>query len=703
VIRVLLAAAALAALLQPAIAGPAAPKIRFDDSSLSRLVITAPAYKLTLNKRNGAIVELVDRKTGVRLVRGPQTGCLWGGNVTSGSHYVGGCTFGLRSANRFSYRWNPKKTALTLRYVASPVVENAVDATVTVRAATSAIDLSITIWNRRGRTVEQLYFPADLRGDAEAVTAGYTTNLLPGLRLGPGFFRGIGTDIFTYPSRWAFADYIAVDAAGSHLALYTLASPSIHPVSLGFVRNPEPNACSGPVYCIAHAFQTWVAEGGTWSSPVVRLRVGGTVQASILGFRKDSGIERYPTVAQKLGDRLELLAKAPLVKADVQKGLGPFAGWGAGLRRLPSPSLLHPVAFQPGGHDGSNPDYLPPDPHWGTTAELAATFERARELGLRVMPYLNPSWWLAESPTAKALPPPLHLADLAVQNREGEPLVERYSERDGYPISAFPPFVSARVAQLLDEWRTKVPSDCLFFDQLGARPWTRDFNPASPSPLAYYDGWLAVLAPYVDRCLMVEDGWDRLAESFVGFHGSMLMLHREHNLPNRFWGEGNWEPFPLALWLFHDKVLLYQHDLYPGTMTTDAGVLTWNVAFGTMLSYTWAGSPETLDDPWLKLVGAVQQTLGPLYAGSPLVGYRELEEDVTETAFDRVTIVVNRRKTAYPLDGNGIAPGGFLARTPDGEFLAGALEGSFKGVALSPGVHYLVARGARVEEPLVAR
>jgi hypothetical protein len=664
-------------------------------------VILTKAYRLTLGKSNGALVELVDRSNGARLVHGPQIGCQWGAVLGPGESYLGGCLFGRRLLDRFSYVWDRRTATLTMRYQGNDTADRALDVVVTLKAAVRWIDLSVAVANRRGPVVEGVYFPADLRGDAASVTSGYATNVLPGVRLGPGFFEREGESVFTYPSRWAFADYLSVDTAGSHLALYALASPAVHPVALGFVRKPATDACPGAIYCVTHMFHTWIPPGGSWSSPVLRLRVGGAVAGSIRAFRNDSGIEAYPSLEQKLGERLATLARAPLVKIDVPRGVGPFLGWDAGLRRLPSPSLVHPVAFQPGGHDGSNPDYLPPDPRWGTTAELAAAFDRARALGHPVMPYLNPTWWPDDSPTVARSPVP---DELAVHDRAGAPLIERYSGRAGYIVSPFAPGVRDRFGALMAEWRNAVPSDCLFFDQLGARTWQRDFNPASPTPLAYYDGWLGLLAPFTDRCLMVEDGWDRLAEVSAGFHGSLLLMAREHGDPDRYWGEGNWEPFPLALWLFHDKVLLYQHDLAAETMTTDAEVLTWNMAFGTMLSFIWAGPPETLADPWLDLAGSLQRALGPSYAGRPLTAYAKLAPDVTETVFDRLTVTANHGPDAYELEGFGIAADGFLARTADGNVLAGAFEGSFADEPLSPGVHYLIVSrepdAVTVEQPL---
>ena len=176
---------------------------------------------------------------------------------------------------------------------------------------------------------------------------------------------------------------------------------------------------------------------------------------------------------------------------------------------------------------------------------------------------------------------------------------EQFSGFDGFIVSPSVPFVRQRVQAEIERWHTEVPADCLFFYQIGARPWRRDFNPAASSVLGYEDAWLSLFAPYADRCLMVEDGWDRLAASFSGFDGSLIMMQREFNWLDDRWGDGNWQSFPLALWLFHDKVLLYQHDLYPDTMTGDAAMLTWNAAFGYVLSFDLRS--EVQDGSWAKI------------------------------------------------------------------------------------------------------
>jgi hypothetical protein len=519
------------------------------------------------------------------------------------------------------------------------------------------------------------------------------------VRLRPAFFSRIGNDVYTYPSRWAFADYLALDLAGGELAVYSQnpAPAPLAPVDLGFAHSAD-GFCSGDSFCIVHTFETAVGPGETWTSPVVRIQLGQTAQESILGYRTANGIDAYPSLAEKLGSRLATIARAPLIKADLHKGLPQFSGWSPDLERLPSPALVHPVAYQPRGHDENDPDFLPPDPAIGTDGDFRAMIARAHDLGLLVMPYANASWWDDESPTVRDLVDPI--AALAVLDQSGRPVREAYHGHSGYVMSPFAPFVRTRFDQMLEQWRTEVPADCVFLDQIGARPWLRDFNPLAPSPIAYDDGWLSIVAPYGDRCLMAEDGWDRLAETFSGFHGGLLLMDREDDEPNKDWGAGNWEPYPLADWLLRDKVLLYQHDLYEGTMTADRAVLTWNVAFGFQLSYRWDGNDGTLDSPWLQVVGAFQQALGPLDAGKPLDSFEQRTEDVTVSIYGDLTVLANWGRDPYEVDGYTVAGGGFLARAPG--LVAGEFTGSFGGAPLSPGVHVILARQGKTVVDLVA-
>jgi hypothetical protein len=633
------------------------------------LELTAPAYRLVLSRRTGGLLGLYDRASGKRLWRGSKDGCLWFASAPRATpNYVASCGAG------FSYRWNPAAATLTLRWQGPRA-----SATATLEASASWFDLQLDLTNTTGATLERVYFPSDLVFDVRSAQAGYAPNWLPGVRLSSDFFARRSDAVYTYPSRWAFMDYLALDLDGGRVALYTVNAPPapIQPAFLGFLHTPAPDGCSGPVFCLRHAFETWIADGTSWTSPVVRVRLRGDVQDSVLAYRRDNGIDDYSSLQEKVGDRLPTLVRAPLIKADMWQGLHPFIEWVPDLLRLPSPALLHPVGYQPGGHDASHPDFLPPDPRWGTVDDLNLMLAQAKELGLLAMPYLNVSWWSEEAVTP----------DLAVQDEEGMPAFEKYNERRGYAVSPHAEKVQERVKQLVDEWKDDVPVDCLFFDQIGARPWRYDFNPAAPTPLAYEDGWLELLEPFSDRCLMVEDGWDRLASVFAGFHGSLLMGDRWDEFPDTAYGPGNWEPYPLATWLLHDKVLMYQHDLYEGTMAIDARVLTWNAAFGVIASFLWDGYDDSLGSPWLELAGTLQRLLGPLYAGKPLSAYTE-SNGVTESVFGDLRVTANWNRTPVTVGDYGIARNGFLARASG--VVAGAFDGTFGGRPLARGTHWLV-------------
>lgn len=650
-------------------AKPRPAPIRFDQHRQAVLVLSTPTYRLILSKRNGAFLDLLDVATKRHLVTSTN-GCQWGVAAVGDPAYIGGCTFTPTTGARFSYAWSAAARTLTLTYSAGLGATRDVDAVVTLHAAVSSFDLRLTLANHAAHPIQTVNFPVDLYAPVGLAQAGYAPNFLPGVRFGPRFFSRVGNDVLTYPSRWAFADFLALDLGGAHMAIYTVnpAPSPLAPEAFGFVHNASPIPCSGPSFCITHQFQTWIDVGASWTSPLMRIRIGQPVEKTILSYRTDNRIDRYPSLAAKLGPRLDTLARAPLLKADLGKGVPPFRDWPAAFDRLPSPLLVHPVGFGPSGFDASDPDLLPPDASFGTLDELRAAFQSAQAHGDLVMPYLNVSWWNPQSPTIHDLPAGLTPSSISVIDQNGQPMTEQFSGFDGFIASPAVPFVRQRVQAEIERWGADAPADCRFFDQIGARPWRPDFNPAESSPTAYDDAWLSLFGPYGSQCLMVEDGWDRLAQSFSGFQGGLLLMEREHQEPDNLWGAGNWEAFPLADWLLHDKVLLYQHDLYEKTMTIDPQVLTWNEAFGFVNSFDWAAG---LDSPWLGIAAAFQRALGPHYAGVPLTSYRSLGNDVTETRFGSYTVDANWGGSVYSTGGYRVAPGGFLARTDDGSLVAG--------------------------------
>jgi hypothetical protein len=674
----------------------------FDDSAASNLVVTAPGYRLTFSKTNGALLDIEQPSSGAQIGEGSNGGCLWGSVFVGTAGYIGGCSYTAGRPNNFSYAWNAGSDTLALHYAGDPKAVHHEDATVTVIAGSgSSFDMRLTLSNQAGSVLRTAIFPSELLFKTSAVTGGYLPYYLPGVRVKPAFFREDHPNVPTYPGGTAFADFLGLDIAGSHFAMYSVnPDPNpIQPVALGFIHNAPNNVCVAENFCTEHSFQTWVPAGSSWTSPTVRISIGQPIDAAILAYRHDNGVYGYPSVATKLGKRFKRYAAAPLIKADVALVGKTFRQWVPSLSGLPSPSLLHPVAYMKGGHDHSYPDFLPPDPAWGSEQDMAAMVKAARKKGLLVMPYTNPTWWTDDSRTVRHLPAPLTISDISALDENKIPVHETYGANGGYDVSPHQPFVGQRLSQDMSLWRTAVPVDCVFEDQIGARAWTLDLNPASPTPLSYSQGWLDHTKQYQQQCLMTENGWDRLAATETGFNGSLLTWERAFQDPDHFFGAGNWEAYPLALWLLHDKVLLYQHDLALETMSDNLDVLTWNLAFGMMLSYNWDGTGNWQQNSRLDLITWLQRDVAALYAGEPLTRYTTLASNVTQTTFPKVQITVNwSAKHSYTTAGYGIAPNGFLAQGSGGTVLAGAFSGRFNGRPLSGGTHYVIVErhGSRV-------
>jgi hypothetical protein len=666
--------------------------IYFDDSDPDIMVVGNGAYyEIGFRKSNGAIAYITDKSTGQQVTLGSRYECLWGAVFPQGSpQYVGGCNYNANSPNRFSYAWSAATGALTLRYVPDPAASQQVTAQVVIVASEEPwFDLQLQLQNDWGYVLDYVLFPSDLvflEADIEEALL----PILPGIVLEPAFFEQNRSYTANYPGYpGVFADYVALSSTKGSIAIYSLYHQGpIRPSVIGFIHDEEYVSDSTFYY---HTFGARITDGDTWTTPWVRVRISEPPLETMRAYRVDNGLQRFRSLKEKLGPQYTHVVQSPLFKADAVQLAMPFSQYPELLSRVPDPGILHPVAYQPGGHDENYPDFLPPDPTWGTTADFAAMFQQAQARGLLVMPYTNPTWWDDESPTLRNLPPPLTIADIAVLDDQGAPVREYYDSHAGYVVSPWAPFVKQRLDQLVAQMTEDIPGDMLFEDQIGARPWLFDHNSSSPDPMAYIEGWLQHTRAYSDTLLMTELGFDRLAETEVGFHGSVLLPERFGNTAG-WWGADTWHPYPLALIMVRDKVLFYQHDLAPETMTVDKATLTWNLAFGYMLSYDLFESSYGggVDSDWLRLVGAFQKHVLARYADEVVVDFTNPEDNVTRTLFETYTVVANWDRTNTYTSGEHTLPApGVMVTGANGTLTAGVFAG-YNGVPLSAGDHFLI-------------
>jgi hypothetical protein len=703
--RCILILTTLLALCIPA-AQTAAAGVYFDDSRPDLLILgNTGYYEIGLRKTNGSVAYITDKTTGGSVTGGSRYGCLWGASFPDGNpSFVGGCHYNTAGPNRFSYTWAASTQTLRLTYTPDPNAGQRVAAQVTVKPSAGPwLDMQLQLRNEWGYVLDWVLFPCDTMF-AEAEIREALLPVLPGVSFTPQFFQENRSYTAKYPGYpGLFADFAWISTTGGRIAIYAITGPGpIPPNVIGFIHDEEYSPDSSFYY---HTFGARVANNGAFTSPWVRLRVGEDAMDAIRAYRIDNGMDRYPSLTEKLGARYDQIVQSPLYKVDTGQLGAPFSAYAGILARVPAPGILHPVAFQPGGHDEKYPDFLPPATAWGTTADMAAMFRLAQAHGFLVMPYTNPTWWDDESPTLRTLLPPFTIKDVAVLDQNGVPQYEYYGTHGGYVMSPCPDFVRARLDRLVDQMTTEVPSDLLFEDQIGARPWLFDHNASSPSPLAYTDGWLAHTRAHSDTLLMTELAFDRLAETEVGFHGSVL-LPEVSGYTADWWGAGTWRPYPLATAMARDKVLFYQHDLAPETMTTQKSFLTWNLAMGYMLSYDLFKSEfgGGLDSEWLGLVSIFQKHVLARYAWERVTGYTDLAHQVTRTAFETCDVIANWDATnGYATSGYTLSPQGVLVMCDDGGLAAGIFT-RYNGTALSPDDHYLIETrgpwGSIVRQPI---
>jgi hypothetical protein len=537
---------------------------------------------------------------------------------------------------------------------------------------------------------------------------------MPGVVLKPEAFdvREDYSYVVRYPG-WpgVFADYQALTATTGHFAMVTVHTPNEIPSTwLGPIEDGEHPG----MFYLYHTFYPGVPDQDIWTSPGVRLHLGETYPATLRAYRSANHFTNFPDLRTKAGIQYEQLVRSPLIKVDTDK---PIVVYEDLLPQLPAPAILHWVAFWPYGFDENYPDLLPPKAEFGTQTEMVGLFNQVSNDGFLNMPYTNPTWWDDEAPTFETLNP----TEVAVLNRSGQPQYACYTgaenpppctpenaARDsdfnaahpayrwlhgGYVVSPNVDTVQQRLRRLMQEMTMELPSDLVFEDQVGARAMDFDYNPAAPHPAAYHRGWLAHTRVYSNHLLMTETGYDRLAETETGFHGSYRLGHVTDQATTAWWGDGNWHVYPLTAFLTRDKTLFYQHNLAPETFTFDLPTLRWNLATGYMLSYDLNPSEYGggLESPWLDLVASMQSEVLAQYADELATDFRFVAPEVSQTTFETFHVLANwDDERSYSVDTHVIAPGGVYVSNDTDTFVG--MFTAYNGKPLADAAHFIVER-----------
>ncbi|MFQ6098812.1 MAG: hypothetical protein ACE5O2_13875, partial [Armatimonadota bacterium] len=475
--------------------------------------------------------------------------------------------------------------------------------------------------------------------------------------LQPKAFQSIST---RYPP--LFADIVHLDSEDGRFAVWGVQDQDeiFVPATLS-ARGTERDG--RPLGAYSHRFNTYVKPGTEWTAPTLRLLVGIGLKEAARRYTADNGYHR--TLKDKMKPPLlEKFKRSVLVKVVG----GTFVEQKASLENLPRPCVFHQAAYMLGGFDKQYPDFLPPNPAKGTMEELRAVYDRAHEWGLLMMPYLKPS------PSLKKY------GDVALaRDLDGKLYIERYARNWGYSLTASHPIAKQIDARNMRLFTHDLPSDIIFQDQVGARGWKYDLNPAALAPYGYTQAMIDIARTDCEIApLSTECGFDRIIDFEVQFCGLTWSLVPTPGGPSwrTFYHEryppGTWQVSPVSLYIAHDKVAFTHHDL--GQPIRGKADLSWSLALGyQMIDFIApaAAREGTRQLEWLRWLDALQKEVCCRYMESPLDDFRYLSARVTRSRFGDVTIINNQAEEPYRVNEDvQVAPFGFYLTAPDG-LLAG--------------------------------
>ena len=430
-----------------------------------------------------------------------------------------------------------------------------------------------------------------------------------------------------------------------------------------------------------HAFGIYLKQGDVWASPVVRIVEGGTLRDNLAAYAEANSIRKH--LDEKVGDPalLERLKCAPLYLFGTNAALTKTI-----LDRLPVPTLYHTPIYLKGGFDKEYPDHFPVSrENFGTDEDFRDIIDFAHAKGHLVCPYSNPTWW-GDNPKGPTFAEKGEAALLV--NLDGTHRHESYNKgkTEGWQVTVRHPDAMEANRKTIARFAGDFPVDFLFQDQVGARGWIYDLNPAARGATDMPESYIAMNEEDSQSVrLFTEDGWDKIAENNIGLCGCnwWIFPFKRGGKPERMifkekFPADCWEIEPITLYLAHDKCLFYSHNL--GAHVHRPSLLAWTLACGYQMSYVFRNyENDEAERDWYAWLHLLQRLVVSRIAGQPLLAFKHDREpmialggdisrasdDGTITArYGDVDVVVNLGDVERTVAGHSLAPYGWWIEAP---------------------------------------
>ncbi|MCX7013524.1 MAG: hypothetical protein NTW86_13375 [Candidatus Sumerlaeota bacterium] len=494
-----------------------------------------------------------------------------------------------------------------------------------------------------------------------------------GVELNESFLASSRKLLTGYPE--AFCDFCAAEVAKTPLYFYRCEPEEKPRPSQLAIQGGDP-----PVFW--RSYTTYIRAGERWKAPAVACQVGGDLRETLLRYKKECALGKPldQKMTPEFFDRWSKMAEARVPS--------PADGGLRMMRELTRPAVLYITDWMLGGFNKMFPDFLPPNAKYGGAKGFKEFAGAVHEQGHLLRPYVNFTWWSEGwegrdgKPAVDSRPAPSLVehgdAALAIDPKTRQTIKEDWHGCYGYTSCPGHPLVieAARTTRdaLLDDYKV----DFLYQDQLGARKWILDLNPALENPADYGWAMMNIGREAAARCpIAVEYGNDRVLEFAAALnYWALPPLSPIHNTTGQArppWEEGQGRSFPYALYLSSG-------DAAPQVLEClDPAWLAWSNLLGCRVSVGTL-SEAIREGPDREAIAFLQQFAealgkktgdGARAVGDRLLDFEYLAPRVARAKFERHEVIANFSDAPWPLEGDSaVAPDGFDLRAADG-FRAG--------------------------------